>query len=371
MREVAEQAGARVLRCARNLGYAGGASAGVAATAGELVALLNDDARAEAGLFDAAEAALAADPGLAAVGPTVLLAGRFLEVVLDDETWFAPGDARPLGRRVVSVALDGEELLERCLGDGLHRLEQAGVGAPGAERWRWSAGRVPFYVPVPEGDAPGRLEVNGVETAWRREVELVNSLGLYLRPDGYGGDVGAERPLAEGDRPSVVERFGISGVALVVRREAWRRVGPLEASYFAYYEDLDWCWRARLAGWRLAEVPGGLVRHERGATSGGLRSARVRFLAERNRLRTLARNGPLRVALREALAKARGKGDDGVAEVVPGTLARSLAERLSLRRRWALAPEEVFDRWAGVDAPGVGEGLGAGEERSGTPTAGA
>lgn len=378
----AEAAGARVVRTSRNLGYAGGVNVGAEVATGELIAMVNDDAVAEPGWLDAAESALDADPALAAVGPTVLLAGRFLEVVLDDEPWFAPGDGRPLGRRVVSVQLDGEELLDRCLGDGLHRVEHAGVGAGSPpERWRWSAGRLPFYVPLREGRAPRLLRVNGEETRWRREVDLVNSLGLYLRPDGYAGDIGAEVPpdgvpvgTAVGDAPrpatGLVERFGLSGVAVALRRDAWRCVGPLAASYFAYYEDVDWCWRARLGGWRLGQLPAALVRHERGATSGGLDSARVRFLAERNRLRTLARNAPLRVALGEAAVKRRGGGDDGVAEVLPGTLALALVERARLRTRWALPASAVYERWAGVDVPGASAAaVGAGDHRRARPAA--
>lgn len=40
----------------------------------------------------------------------------------------------------------------------------------------------------------------------------------------------------------------------LVRREAWQQVGGLDTDYFMYCEDVDFCLRLRLAGWRLART---------------------------------------------------------------------------------------------------------------------
>jgi GT2 family glycosyltransferase len=147
----------------------------------------------------------------------------------------------------------------------------------------------------------------------------------------------------------------VTGTALVTTASTLERVGPLEAGYFAYYEDTDWCWRARLQGYRFIYDPVATVRHVRGLTSGGTLAARTRFLAERNRILTLARCAPLPLALGEARRKFSGGGDDGVAGVLPRALASALAQRARLRRRWALKSREVYDRWAGVDVPEEGQ----------------
>jgi GT2 family glycosyltransferase len=63
----------RVVRPGRNLGFAGGANAGIAAASGELVALVNDDVLVEPGWLGALTDALAADPGAAAVQGVNLL----------------------------------------------------------------------------------------------------------------------------------------------------------------------------------------------------------------------------------------------------------------------------------------------------------
>jgi GT2 family glycosyltransferase len=51
------------------------------------------------------------------------------------------------------------------------------------------------------------------------------------------------------------------GAALLLRRSALESVGALDDSLFMYAEDLDWCWRARDAGWEIWFTPDAVVRH--------------------------------------------------------------------------------------------------------------
>jgi GT2 family glycosyltransferase len=348
---IAERHGVRSIRLPRNVGFPAGANAGAAQAKGEVVAFLNDDACAGEDWLSSASAALE-DSTVAAVGPKVVLSGRFLEVLLDGETWWAPGDARPLGRRLTSVTLNGQEVLPYLLGPGIHRLEsEPAPPGPDTVRWRWTTGGLdPFYVPLPAGHGTVELCVNEEPVRPSRVVDLLNSVGSYLRADGYVGDIGADRADDEGF-DTWEERFALTGAALVTTREVLAKVGLFEPRYFAYYEDTDWCWRARLQGYRLLFDPTVTVRHERGATSGGVLSRRVHFLLERNRLLTLLRNAPAGLATTETWKKRRGGGDDGVAEVIWRFLPRVVGERAQLSRSWVLSPREVAERWAGVDAP--------------------
>jgi GT2 family glycosyltransferase len=190
----------------------------------------------------------------------------------------------------------------------------------------------------------------------QRVVDLVNSAGAYLRRDGYAGDCGSDLPDEERWNRSR-ECFAAPGTALVTTAPVLERVGPLAPGFFAYYEDTDWCWRARLQGYRIVYDPSSTVRHVRGQTSGGTLAARTRFLAERNRISTLARCAPVSLALGEARKKWSGGGDDGVASVLPRAVLTAFAQRAQLRRRWALSSREVYNRWAGVDVPSAVGGL--------------
>jgi GT2 family glycosyltransferase len=51
------------------------------------------------------------------------------------------------------------------------------------------------------------------------------------------------------------------GAALLMRRSAVEAVGGFDERFFMYAEDLEWCWRARQAGWRIIFEPGAVVRH--------------------------------------------------------------------------------------------------------------
>lgn len=65
-----------------------------------------------------------------------------------------------------------------------------------------------------------------------------------------------------------VEVDWLSGACLVVRQEAIDRVGPLDASFFLYGEDMEWCSRMRAAGGRLVWLANLDLGHARAASSG-------------------------------------------------------------------------------------------------------
>jgi hypothetical protein len=60
----------------------------------------------------------------------------------------------------------------------------------------------------------------------------------------------------------------VTGAAMAFRREVWTEVGALDEDFRFYGQDLDFCTRAREAGWEVAVVPGFRVVHHHGATIG-------------------------------------------------------------------------------------------------------
>ena len=58
----------------------------------------------------------------------------------------------------------------------------------------------------------------------------------------------------------------VSGACLLVRAACWRELGGLDDRFFAHMEEIDWCWRAQLAGWRVGVVPHSCVWHLGGGT---------------------------------------------------------------------------------------------------------
>jgi GT2 family glycosyltransferase len=337
--------GIRVLRLQMNRGFSGGVNAGLKVAAGDIVGLLNDDAIAEAGWIKAGTRVLS-DPAVAAVAPKLLLNDQFAEIRLPDEAHFAPGDGRSLGRQLFTVTVGESDVLGRLAG-GVHGVEQATLDGRHI-RWRWTSGPEAVYVPLPPGIADPEILVNGEQAAASWVGDLVNNAGSYLSVDGYGGDYGFETP-DDGRFSQPAERFAATGAAMIARAETFRRLGGMAPQFFAYYEDTDWCWRARLAGLTVRYDPEGVVRHVRSVTSGGAWVPLVRLLAARNRILCLARNAPLRFFGRQLSADWRGEPVPGLRRSLARHVPHQLVQRRRLARHWVLDPGEVIARWAGAD----------------------
>jgi GT2 family glycosyltransferase/glycosyltransferase involved in cell wall biosynthesis len=122
----------------------------------------------------------------------------------------------------------------------------------------------------------------------REEPDQVASAGLL-----FSERTARMRHRAAGSRvaqvsPGAHDVPAISGCVMMIRIAVLRRIGLLDEAYFYSFEDLDYCLRARRAGFRVLLVPGAVAYHEGGRTIGRRSSQRVYF-ATRNHLR-LARS---------------------------------------------------------------------------------
>jgi GT2 family glycosyltransferase len=70
----------------------------------------------------------------------------------------------------------------------------------------------------------------------------------------------------------------------MIRREAWLQVGPLDETFFMYFEETDWCRRCVETGWETHYLPAAQVIHYEGKSSEQVIAARtLRF--QRSKLR--------------------------------------------------------------------------------------
>lgn len=56
------------------------------------------------------------------------------------------------------------------------------------------------------------------------------------------------------------------GVCFMVRKECIEDIGPMDGNFFIFSEDVDWAWRAKLAGWKRYLVPSAKLMHENHAS---------------------------------------------------------------------------------------------------------
>jgi GT2 family glycosyltransferase len=112
---------------------------------------------------------------------------------------------------------------------------------------------------------------------------FINGIGNHVRNQGWGSDnfIGA---VDIGQFALLKEVPSACFGAVLLKRKALDDVGILDEGYTAYYEDIDWSFRARLAGWKIVPEPRAVVYHKFGASFGSLKGRKLRMIV-RNRLR--------------------------------------------------------------------------------------
>ncbi len=111
-----------------------------------------------------------------------------------------------------------------------------------------------------------------------------------------------ERDEGQYDLPK--DALWVSGACLLVRARCWQELGGLDERFFAHMEEIDLCWRAWLAGWRVGVVPQSCVYHLGGGTLVPASPFKLK-LNFRNGLLLLENNLPATVGSRRARGRIR------------------------------------------------------------------
>lgn len=127
------------------------------------------------------------------------------------------------------------------------------------------------------------------------EPGLIDSAGIVISADGGGMNRGFKEKDV-GQYEKIEEIFGACAGAALYSREMLEKIKLDDDNYFdndhfAYYEDLDLAWRARLAGYKCMYVPSAKVWHVHSATSISYSPFKA-FHVQRNRLYTIVKNFP-------------------------------------------------------------------------------
>ena len=130
------------------------------------------------------------------------------------------------------------------------------------------------------------------------QFEYAGSSGGWLDNFGYPflrGRVFDDCEIDTGQYDDVQPCFWASGAAFFVRSSVYHELGGLDEFFFAHQEEIDFCWRAQLAGYKIFVQPASVVYHVGGGTL-AKGSNRKAFLNFRNNLIMLAKNLPLAAA---------------------------------------------------------------------------
>jgi GT2 family glycosyltransferase len=120
----------------------------------------------------------------------------------------------------------------------------------------------------------------------------------------------------------------VEGACLMARGDLVRAIGPLDERFFLYGEELDWCYAARRAGWRVVALPDVSVTHYRAQSTDQSASSSLSHFID-TRLAFYQKNHGLPYALAasvvHALSHLRTMGRDR---------SRSMAKLRGVARWW-------------------------------------
>ncbi len=269
----------------RNGGFGYGVNLGARNLRQDALVLLNSDAYALEGFVDALTAPLGHDL-VEATTARLLLEGRWR--LVDDgakpTSPQAPGGVEPASPQSSSP----------------QSPSAVGPNSPGVVEVQTepTAGAI---------HSAGSAQLRGLDGGiWVSDpggVELINSTGNVVDACGNGYDRSWLAPAKqEHDSPEV---FGICGGACAISARAWRQLGGMRQDLFMYYEDTDFSYRLRRAGYRVQYVRQAQARHAHAASSDSA-SAAFTTWNTRNRLRVATRYAPASVAAR-ALVNTGGR----------------------------------------------------------------
>lgn len=280
----------------RNGGFGYGVNLGARNLRQDALVLLNSDAYALEGFVDALTAPLGHDL-VEATTARLLLEGRWRLVGdgAEPASPQAPSAVKPASPQSSSPQPPG------AVGPNApSRAESADPQSPGAVEAQTEPTTGAAHS---AGSAQLRGLDGGIWVSDPSGVELINSTGNVVDACGNGHDRSWLAPAKqEHDSPEV---FGICGGACAISARAWRQLNGMRQDLFMYYEDTDFSYRLRRAGYRVQYVRQAQARHAHAASSDSA-SAAFTTWNTRNRLRVATRYAPASVAAR-ALVNTGGR----------------------------------------------------------------
>ena len=123
-----------------------------------------------------------------------------------------------------------------------------------------------------------------------RRPELIDDAGDYYCALGWAFAAGKDKPAQRYNRQR--EIFSACGGACIYRRSILGETGMLDENHFAYLEDVDLGYRAKLFGYRNLYVPEAVVYHAGSASTGSRYNAFKAELTAANSVYVVYKNMP-------------------------------------------------------------------------------
>ena len=103
----------------------------------------------------------------------------------------------------------------------------------------------------------------------RDTFEYAGGAGGYIDKYGYPfcrGRLFTTLEKDNGQYDDACEIFWATGAAMFVKVNVWKQLGGLDGDFFAHMEEIDFCWRAKNASYKVCYCPQSVVYHIGGGT---------------------------------------------------------------------------------------------------------
>lgn len=99
------------------------------------------------------------------------------------------------------------------------------------------------------------------------DTETIINYGIHIAPDGNTAHKYYGRPK---DSVGVEKQRAVEGSAMYIKRAVFDSIGYFDPEFIAYREEVDFCFRAREAGWKIVSSPKAEYVHLTSQTHGRL-----------------------------------------------------------------------------------------------------
>jgi len=134
---------------------------------------------------------------------------------------------------------------------------------------------------------PSIVAAGALLTDWTGEK--IDFAGGVVSFSGHAHQTNQGKPVSIIDSGNREVLF-VCGGAMIVRRSLFLELGGFDPDFFAYFEDVDFGWRAWMAGYRIVLTTASRVMHRHQGTAGRLPFPPRMRLYERNALCTVLKN---------------------------------------------------------------------------------
>ena len=208
-------------------------------------------------------------------------------------------------RAILAQALDERRVIALPENVGLAGALKAAVELPGAEKADYllvlhdDAALGPDAVARLVDAATGirgieRVGVVGPKVVDWDDPRVLREVGRSTDAFGHPFTPLQDGEIDQGQYDRVLEVLFVSSCAMLIALEAWQRIGLFDERFAGHHDDLDFCWRARLAGFRVLMTPLAQARHRdasrKGERGDGERPRSTRYYAERAALASMLKD---------------------------------------------------------------------------------